>query len=241
MNRNVTIDDTVLIVSDEGNYFENAENGTVYPIYINTKRRNRETIHINGKIYYTNRIIAKAFPEICGEWFEGCQVHHKDRDTSNNRADNLVVMDKKRHREEHREESSKRLIERNSKPVHQYTLDGEYITSYSSSIEASLALFPDDTTTWHRSSIRNCLCGISNSAFGYRWIHSTEPPLFIERTPTAKEIMREKVGKKITNGELIFNSVTEAAEYYGVGITAVDNCLKGRSKTCCGFKWQYLD
>ena len=38
------------------------------------------------------RTVAKAFPEICGEWFEGCEVDHINTDRSDNRAVNLRVV-----------------------------------------------------------------------------------------------------------------------------------------------------
>lgn len=235
MDRFVTIDGVTLKVNEKGNRFENAEDGTVYTIYINTKRRNRETIQIKGKCYYTNRIIAKAFPEICGEWFDGCQVHHKDRNPSNNMADNLEVISKEKHKKEHEGEFVEQTAYASAIPVHQYTLDGEYVQTFSSSMEAARYIGKS------MSAIRNCLCGISSTAFGYRWVHSQEPTMSIEKTPTIKERMREKVGKKITNGELVFNSEIEAAEYYGVSKTAIANCLKGRSETSCGFKWTYCE
>lgn len=40
------------------------------------------------RIYIT---IAKLFPEICGKWYEGCEVDHIDTNRFNNRADNLRV------------------------------------------------------------------------------------------------------------------------------------------------------
>ncbi len=46
------------------------------------KGRNGERIYIT---------IAKLFPEICGEWYNGCEVDHIDTDRFNNRADNLRV------------------------------------------------------------------------------------------------------------------------------------------------------
>lgn len=49
------------------------------------------------KSIFVHRIVAKAFPEICGEWFEGCEVHHKDFDTFNNCAENLFVCTKEEH------------------------------------------------------------------------------------------------------------------------------------------------
>lgn len=44
-----------------------------------------------NKKYSVHRIVAFAFPEICGEWFEGCQVNHKNEVKTDNRASNLEV------------------------------------------------------------------------------------------------------------------------------------------------------
>lgn len=44
----------------------------------------------NGyKTLTVHNIVAHAFPEICGEWFECAEVNHKDENPKNNRADNL--------------------------------------------------------------------------------------------------------------------------------------------------------
>ena len=41
------------------------------------------------KAFNLHKLVAFAFPEICGEWFEGATVNHKDWDTENASADNL--------------------------------------------------------------------------------------------------------------------------------------------------------
>lgn len=48
-------------------------------------------IYENGKRkhYMIHRLVAWAFPEICGEWFEGSQINHKDENKKNNNAYNL--------------------------------------------------------------------------------------------------------------------------------------------------------
>ena len=45
----------------------------------------------NKKLYFAHRIVARAFPEICGEWFEGCVVDHIDTNRTNNIPKNLKV------------------------------------------------------------------------------------------------------------------------------------------------------
>ena len=48
---------------------------------------------IKNKKYFVHRLVVWAFPEICGEWFEGAVVNHKNEITSDNRAENLEVCD----------------------------------------------------------------------------------------------------------------------------------------------------
>ena len=50
------------------------------------------------KMCQVSRLVAMAFPDICGEWFEGAQVHHKDGNRLNNTPSNLVVCTKKQHK-----------------------------------------------------------------------------------------------------------------------------------------------
>lgn len=38
-----------------------------------------------------HRLVARAFPEICGDWFEGCEVGHRDCVRTNNNANNLYI------------------------------------------------------------------------------------------------------------------------------------------------------
>jgi len=48
-------------------------------------------LYKNRKLYgrRINRLVAFAFPEICGEWFEGAVVNHKNEIKTDNRAENL--------------------------------------------------------------------------------------------------------------------------------------------------------
>lgn len=42
-----------------------------------------------AKGYLVHRLVAFAFQDVCGEWFEGSQVNHKDENTKNAAATNL--------------------------------------------------------------------------------------------------------------------------------------------------------
>ena len=75
------------------------KNANAHVYYSNFARR--KVVHNNGKVEITCPklkgyrgeaiyvTIAKLFPEICGQWWKGCQVDHLDTNRNNNRADNL--------------------------------------------------------------------------------------------------------------------------------------------------------
>ena len=52
-----------------------------------------QIVHLckDGKPYkrYVHRLVAFAFPEICGEYFDGAECNHKDENPANNNAYNL--------------------------------------------------------------------------------------------------------------------------------------------------------
>ena len=61
----------------------------------------RKSRYCGQKTFTTYFLVAKAFPEICGKWFEGCEIHHKDGNYLNNRADNLECLSKEEHHNIH--------------------------------------------------------------------------------------------------------------------------------------------
>lgn len=99
-------------------HFEFPENRTRY-----------NNISIGGKSFPVSKLVAIAFPEICGEWYEGCEVDHINTNTKDNRAENLKVVNS--HSEnmcnpltrKHISESRKRYMQDNCKYL---TLNKEY-------------------------------------------------------------------------------------------------------------------
>lgn len=131
------------------------------------------------KLYLVHRIVARAFPEICGEWFEGCVVNHKNRIVTDNRAENLetcsqsynVVFDGAMERRicsfKNSEYVQKHLGYNNpklSKPVAQYTLGGILIAIYPSATEVARKLGIKGC-----GHITSCCRGERKTAYGYIW------------------------------------------------------------------------
>lgn len=150
----------------------------------------------HSKRYYIHKLVARAFPEICGEWFEGCQVDHIDTNKLNNVATNLrVVSEKENHNNpltrKHNSEAKKgctpwnkgvphsqetkdkirtihtgkHLYDENphAKEIEQYTVDGEYIQSFTTLKKAA------ETLGLNRCSLSACLHGKHKTCGGYVW------------------------------------------------------------------------
>lgn len=139
------------------------------------------------KTFLVHRLVAQAFPEICGEWFEGCEIDHIDTCRDNNNAYNLRICTRSENhlnpitRERYREKCGtyeKRCIPWNkgltlpnqsgknhfrAKAVIQYSLTNEYVNEFDTITEAA------KETNIKRNCIDNCLRGSSKSAGGYRW------------------------------------------------------------------------
>lgn len=125
-------------------------------------------------------IVAQAFPEICGEWFEGCEVHHKDRNPLNNKPQNLICLTKEEHlkehhkervlrgknafKEKHHTEKTKEIIRlKKSKPIIQYTLDGIFVKEWLSCTEC------EKQTGYDKASINRCCLDKQKQAYGFIW------------------------------------------------------------------------
>lgn len=129
------------------------------------KRGDYEIVMLSkqGKVkgFLVHRLVASAFPEICGEWFEGCVIDHGDDNPENNRADNLLVCTQS---ENNGKETHKRNVSKGkSIPITQYTTEGEFVNSWKSASVAAKQL------GYTQAGIHAGLSGRNKAPYGYIW------------------------------------------------------------------------
>lgn len=104
-----------------------------------TGRYSRVVLFRDGKRsrFSVHRIVATTFPEICGDWFDGAVINHKDCNTRNNAACNLewCTSDYNNNYLNHMRGVNLNRADL-SKPIIQLTLDGEFVKWYPSIREA---------------------------------------------------------------------------------------------------------
>lgn len=164
---------------------KNKKTGYLICIFQRFKKKKNNLVH---------RLVAKAFPEICGEWFEDCVVDHIDTIRDNNKAENLRVVThhennmnpitrKKYHdmqigKKKEKPAWNKGLKlpqlsgenSKRSKTILQFSKNGDFIKKW---VNTSLAA---DTLGIARTSITNCLVGRSQSANNFLWKYESEVP-----------------------------------------------------------------
>lgn len=121
--------------------------------------------------------------------------------------------------------------------VHQYTIEGDYITSYPSLTDASRAI--SDSDICGRSIGAVCRGGKRFQAYGYRWSFKKVdklPPL-----PHPKKC-RPVVRISLDGTERIeYDSAAQAGRENGVSANVIIDVCRGKQKHSAGYCWEYAD
>lgn len=113
-----------------------------------------------GKFYLVHRLVSRAFiPNPDNLPF----INHRDECKTNNFVDNLEYCDREYN------VNYGTAIQRRSKTVYQYTLDGELVKEYPSTHDVERQL------GYAQSHISKCCNGKRKTAYGYIWSYIKEP------------------------------------------------------------------
>ena len=170
-----------------------------------------------------HRLVADAFvPNPYGYTI----VNHKDENKTNNNANNLEwctpqynVTYKNAH---------KKSEEKHKKKVFKYSINGEYICSYNSMIEAE-----NETKAMYESISRSCR-KIITTAGGYVW-------RWYKKENIANEIIHKYTVQRDLKGNIvsIYYNVSIAAKQNGYSKGNISEVCRGNKETAYGYKWNY--
>lgn len=116
------------------------------------------------------------------------------------------------------------------KKVCQYSLDGNYIKTFDSMVEAEREL------GFSRGGITNCCSHRRNSLGGYMWQFEGEEPPKPYINPKEKSVCQYDL-----DGNFIrtFKSITDASIFLGCNKTQISECCRLEDKSCFGYQWRF--
>lgn len=124
----------------------------------------------------------------------------------------------------------------NSRPVVQFSFEGEYLEEFISVASAAILLGLD------RKTILDAANGTYKTACGFLWRYKDEwdgKKLDEYVKPESKRI--KSVLQLDLEGHIVkeYKSVTEASKATGIARTNISNCLIGNVHRCSGYQWIY--
>lgn len=227
-----------LTVSNMGNV-KNSK-GEILRLHNNRRYKN---VYANGEKYAVHRLVAVAFHE---NPFNLPCVNHKDENPSNNNAENLEWCTHKYNC--NYGTRIKRIAEKQSVAILQYTLEGKFVAEHKSMHIAA------DSINADAGHICSCCKGERAYAYGFFWRYKDEglyqkaKNMLKEKTEKSLQSRRDKFTQKAENvvqldlnGNYIAThpSTLYAAKAGKTHRPSVINCCNKKAFTAGGFKWMW--
>lgn len=136
-------------------------------------------------------------------------------------------------------ETKQKLSENNPlrKPIIQFTLEGEEVARYHSTLDVSRKLGLNNANVYRACS------GERPQAGGFLWLFERDyvagkKPVYVPaQGPFRKVAQYDLTGKLVTT----FNSITEAAKATSIARSGISNCLCGIVQRAGDYQWCYLN
>ena len=180
------------------------------------------------------RLVAEAFIENPNNLPE---VNHKDENKKNNFINNLEWCTEIYN--SNYGTKGQRISDKNSLTTYQYSLNGELITIYKSTLEAQRI------TGFDRVSIQQCCTNSLKTSNGFVWSYkelSQEEVINIVKSKKwdnkPKEILQ------IDNNGIVINqysSLHDIKRKTGFDSSYISNCCRNKCNKAYGYKWVYKD
>lgn len=132
------------------------------------------------------------------------------------------------------------VLEVNKKPVNQYSIEGIYLNTYSSIMEAEMNL----GLTYNNSGIHYACLNKDNrkTAHGFQWRYVEDYPAQENISPVKNYVNKKRniIYQYDLDKNLLgtFDNITVASKETGVGRTSISNCVNNYSKTAGGYIWK---
>lgn len=190
----------------------------------------------NGRQTYKflHRIVIEAFLGVN----KSMTINHKDEDKCNNCIDNLEYMSRADNVRYGtgiaRAAQRRRENPYNAISVNQYTLGGEFVARYKSSMDAMRAI----KCKGCGSDIIDCCRRKRHTARGFIWRFDGDEDLSFVRKSNARHVIQMSL-----DGAFIaeYPSIQEAAIQCGVQNSHICSCCNGVRQSTGGYTWKYKD
>lgn len=226
--------ETTYRISNRGRILNSIGNFKNKPLKIKVHPQNGYCSYgfcINKKFYYRyiHRLVAKTFIE---NPYSKSQVNHIDGNKQNNNVENLEWATP----QENTKHAFENGLERVTKPVCQYTLNGKFVKYFNSMREAG------DETCLKQHNISNAVLGNTSQVGGFQWRYFENN--FNDIEPISRHYLNRNINivQLTLEGEYIqtFSNQKEAHDCLGkIDSGAIAQVCKNKRRSAYGYKWVY--
>ena len=223
--------DRVIVRSDGRSYIKQGQILTLTP---NIGRRGYLRValskgHKQYKHFEVHRLVALHFVE---GYQPGLVVNHKNEIKTDNRAVNLEWCTYQYNL------TYSDVVAWKRKPVYQYDLQGNFIAKHKccADVEKNLSKYKGAMTHVMYESKRG-------EWEGYLWSYKERTKEQWQNILKDHKSSRRRIAQCSDDGTEIarYNTMQKAADKFGVSVSAISLCCRGKQAACAGYRWKYID